>query len=65
MRAAIYTRVSTDEQAKDGKESLTGQRDSQLAIAECMGAEVFKVYTAAGERTRKNRDGRQSNGLVV
>lgn len=48
MRVAIYTRVSTDEQAKDGKESLTGQRDSQLAIAERMGAEVFKVYVAAG-----------------
>jgi site-specific DNA recombinase len=48
MRAAVYTRVSTDEQAKNDKESLTGQRDSQLAIAQGMGAEVFKVYTAAG-----------------
>jgi site-specific DNA recombinase len=45
MKAAIYTRVSTEEQGGDDKVSLGHQEDRCRALCEAQGWEVVKVYT--------------------
>lgn len=48
MRAAIYTRVSTEEQAADGTSSLQDQERRCRAFAEHKGWEVVDVYSDDG-----------------
>ena len=52
MRAALYIRVSTEEQARHGL-SLGDQRESLLAYAADNGMEVVGVYEDAGISARK------------
>ena len=47
MKTAIYTRVSTEEQAKEGY-SLEVQREHLEAFAKQKGYEIFKVYSDEG-----------------
>lgn len=47
MRIAIYTQVSTEEQAKEGY-SLTTQREYLENYAKREGHEIFKVYSDDG-----------------
>lgn len=46
--AAIYLRVSTDEQADPTKTSLSQQRERCLAYCQSQGWEIFEVYEDAG-----------------
>ena len=52
MRAALYIRVSTEEQAKHGL-SLPEQRNALLKYAEINGMDVAGVYEDAGISARK------------
>jgi len=56
-RAAIYIRVSTEEQAEEGY-SLEAQRDRLIAYCEAQGWEVADIYADKGHTGRKisNRD---------
>ena len=47
MRAAIYVRVSTDEQAREGF-SISAQRENLLKYAEAEGWEVYDTYIDDG-----------------
>lgn len=47
MRAALYTRVSTDEQAREGV-SLAAQREALVAFCRSQGWDVADVYTDDG-----------------
>ena len=55
MRCAIYTRVSTEEQAKEGY-SLSAQEERLRAYAKSQGWSVYKIYVddgySAGHRNR-------------
>ncbi|MEE9201900.1 MAG: recombinase family protein, partial [Dehalococcoidia bacterium] len=48
MKAVIYTRVSTEEQAKENRTSLTFQREQSEDYCELMGHEVWEVIVDAG-----------------
>jgi len=70
MRTAIYTRVSTDQQADEGF-SLEAQHDQLLNYAQRNKLEVFKIYTDPGISAKNlNRPGVQEmirdveNGIV-
>jgi len=52
MKAAIYCRVSTDEQAKEGT-SLDTQRDKCLGYIETMGWQAVEQYVDEGESGAK------------
>ena len=47
MKIAIYTRVSTEEQAREGF-SLTVQREYLEEYAKREGHEIFKIYSDDG-----------------
>ena len=47
-KAAIYTRVSSEEQAREGKSSLGQQREKCEAYAKAHDWEVAEVYEEAG-----------------
>ena len=49
--AAVYSRVSTDEQAGEGKTSLADQERRGRAEAEAKGWEVAGVFTDEGGRS--------------
>ncbi len=57
-RAAIYIRVSTEEQAEEGY-SLEAQKDRLIAYCEAQGWDVADIYVDAGHTGRnvRNRDG--------
>ena len=52
QRAALYIRVSTEEQAMHGL-SLTAQRDTLTQYAQANGLKVVGVYTDEGITARK------------
>jgi len=47
MKAAIYTRVSTQGQAQNG-ESLDMQKERLIAYVKSQGWELFKIYEDGG-----------------
>lgn len=51
MSAVVYTRVSTDEQAKNGL-SLQGQKESALKYCADIGAEVENFFSDEGESAK-------------
>lgn len=58
--ALIYSRVSTEEQAQDGRHSLSAQRNLCLKLAKEMGYEVLGVFEDPGKSaTNMNRPGLQ------
>lgn len=59
-KALIYSRVSTEEQAQDGRHSLSAQRSLCLKLAREMGYEVLRVFEDPGKSaTNMNRPGLQ------
>src|ERR1700736_6923677 len=51
QKAVIYTRVSTDEQAKNGL-SLKGQEDAAREYCKREGIEVAEIFCDAGESAK-------------
>ncbi len=54
VKAAIYTRVSTEEQAQPEKTSLAQQRERAEAFCKAHGWEVVRVYEDAGMSVAKS-----------
>ncbi len=54
LRAALYVRVSTDEQAEEGL-SLDAQQKTLMAYCEQNGYTVAEVFTDAGESARSDK----------